>query len=319
MAQLRDVSNGAYALDLLQKQVGKLVQLQAPVAAGEGTEPLHQMRVAMRRLSTTLVQFEPALQVPAALNNQRLAKWVRRLGMARDLDVLRERLEVGLLPQLPEAEGRTLRPVLKQLRRERHLAYAHVVEVLKSPSYLEGLAQLQRWFKQPEFTALGQQPIAAWIADWQLPCLAGLFLHPGWQVGSLAQDPDCLHELRRQLKQVRYRLENLAPLQGPSSAPWIGRFKRGQELLGECNDLLVLQRAINDQLQSELALKLPQLAWLLNVSQSHCWERWSELAQELLPAQQRRRLRRDLLWGGGASSKLDRLKLGLGRLAGPWG
>ncbi|MCP9914615.1 CHAD domain-containing protein, partial [Cyanobium sp. BA20m-14] len=95
MAQLRDVSNGAYALDLLQKQVGKLVQLQAPVAAGEGTEPLHQMRVAMRRLSTTLVQFEPALQVPAALNNQRLAKWVRRLGMARDLDVLRERLEDG--------------------------------------------------------------------------------------------------------------------------------------------------------------------------------------------------------------------------------
>ena len=130
---------------------------------------------------------------------------------------------------------------------------------------------------------------------------------------------DCLHELRRQLKQVRYRLENLAPLQGPSSAPWIGRFKRGQELLGECNDLLVLQRAINDQLQSELALKLPQLAWLLDVSQSHCWERWSELAQELLPAQQRRRLLRDLLWGGGASSKLDRLKLGLGRLAGPWG
>ena len=114
MAQLRDVSNGAYALDLLQKQVAKLVQLQAPVAAGEGTEPLHQMRVAMRRLSTTLVQFEPALQVPAALNNQRLAKWVRRLGMARDLDVLRERLEDGLLPQLPEAEVRTLRPVLKR-------------------------------------------------------------------------------------------------------------------------------------------------------------------------------------------------------------
>lgn len=319
MARSHDVSNGAYALDLLQKQVLKLVQLQAPVSAREGSEPLHQMRVAMRRLSATLVQFEPALRVPAAINNQRLAKWVRRLGMARDLDVLRERLEDGLMPQLPQPEVRTLRPVLKQLRRERHLAYDSVVEVLKSPSYLEGLAQLQRWFKQPEYTDLGQLPIADWMADWQLPCLEGLFLHPGWQVHSLGQDPDCLHELRRQLKQVRYRLENLAPLQGPSSAPWIGRFKRGQELLGECNDLLVLQRAINDQLQSELAVKLPQLAWLLEVNQSHCWQLWSELVRELLPAQQRRRLRRDLLRVGGASRRMDWLRRGLGRLAGPWG
>ncbi len=290
MAQLRDVSNGAYAQDLLHKQVVKLVQLQGPVLAREGSEPLHQMRVAMRRLSTTLGQFEPALVVPEAVTTQRLAKWVRRLGMARDLDVLRERLEDGFLPQLPAAEVRTLRPVLKQLRRERQLAYDHVVEVLKSRTYLEALAQLQGWLKDPQFTALGLLPIGEWIGDWQLPHLAGLFLHPGWQLAQPGSGEETLHELRRQLKQARYRLENTAPLGGARSAAWIGRFKLGQELLGEYNDLLVLQRAINDQLPGPLEDQLPQLEWLLVQNQRHCWERWRELVGELLPRRRRRRL-----------------------------
>ena len=61
MDRCRGLASGAFARELVQKQVAKLVQLQTPVALGEGSEPLHQMRVAMRRLRTTLIQFEPAL------------------------------------------------------------------------------------------------------------------------------------------------------------------------------------------------------------------------------------------------------------------
>ena len=289
------LSNGRFARDLLQRQVVKLVQLQTPVSEGKGTEPLHQMRVTMRRLRTTVVQFESALQLPPAINDQRLAKWVRRLGLARDLDVLRERLEDGFLPQLPEAEVRALRPVLKQLRRERQLAYGHVVEVLQSRSYLEGLAQLQRWLKQPEFTRLGEQPIREWVLEWQGPCLASLFLHPGWQVSSAEGEVEVLHELRRQIKQARYRLENLSAVEGTQTAGWIGRFKQAQELLGEFNDLQVLQRAIQDQVPGPLDEVFPQLEWLLVQHQRHCWEQWRELAGDLLPPSQRQRLWRALL------------------------
>lgn len=293
----RGMSNGVYAQGLLQKQAIRLVQLQAPVAAGEGTEPLHQMRVAMRRLLTTLMQFGPALQLPSAVSDQRLAKWVRRLGMARDLDVLRERLEEGFVPQLPEVEAKALRPVLKQLRRERQLAYGHVVEVLQSRSYLEGLAHLQRWLKDPAFTALGQEPIEDWLVEWQGPFLAGLFLHPGWQVSNASGEEEALHELRRQIKQARYRLDNLAPLHGDSTVRWIGRFKLGQELLGEFNDLQVLRRAIEDQLPGRLEDDLPQLDWLLEQHQRHCWDQWRDLVEQLLPWWQRRRLRQALLAG----------------------
>jgi CHAD domain-containing protein len=289
------LSNGRFAHDLLQRQVVKLVHLQSPVAEGKGPEPLHQMRVAMRRLRTTVVQFESALQLPPAINDQRLAKWVRRLGLARDLDVLRERLEDGFLPQLPQAEVKALRPVLKQLRRERQLAYDQVVEVLQSRSYLEGLAQLQRWLKQPEFTRLGEQPIREWLLEWQGPCLASLFLHPGWQASSAEGEVEVLHELRRQIKQARYRLENLAAIEGAQTAGWIEHFKQGQELLGEFNDLQVLQRAIQDQVPGPLDEVLPQLEWVLVLHLRHWWEQWRELAGDLLPPGQRQRLWRALL------------------------
>jgi len=309
------LSNGQFARDLLQRQIDRLVQLQTSVAEGKGPEPLHQMRVTMRRLRTTVVQFESAVQLPPAINDQRLAKWVRRLGLARDLDVLRERLEDGFLPQLPEAEVRALRPVLKQLRRERQLAYGHVVEVLQSRSYLEGLAQLQRWLKQPEFTRLGEQPIREWVLEWQGPCLASLFLHPGWQVCSAEGEVEVLHELRRQIKQARYRLENLSALEGAQTAGWIARFKQAQELLGEFNDLQVLQRAINDQVPGRLEEVFPQLEWLLVQHQRHCWEQWRELAGDLLPPRQRQRLWRSLLPRPSLGRAWTWMKKGLRRAA----
>ena len=307
------LTNGGFARDLLQRQVAKLVQLQAPVAEGKGIEPLHQMRVTMRRLRTTVVQFEPALQLPPAINDLRLAKWVRRLGLARDLDVLRERLEEGFLPQLPEAEVKALRPVLKQLRRERQLAYGHVVEVLQSRSYLEGLAQLQRWLKQPEFTRLGNEPIREWMLEWQGPCLASLFLHPGWQVSSAEGEVEVLHELRRQIKEARYRLENLSTLEGAHTAGWIHLFKQGQELLGEFNDLQVLQRAIGDQVPGRLEEVVPQLEWLLAQHQRQCWEQWRELVCDVLPSRQRQHLWRALLPRPWLCRPLASLKAGLTR------
>jgi len=313
------LSNGGYARDLLHNHVSKLVQLQAPVSEGKGTEPLHQMRVTMRRLRTTLLQFEPALHLPPAINDQRLAKWVRRLGLARDLDVLRERLEDGFLPQLPQAEVKALRPVLKQLRRERQLAYGHVVEVLQSRSYLEGLAQLQGWLKQPEFSRLGNEPIREWLLEWQGPCLASLFLHPGWQVASAAGEVEVLHELRRQIKQARYRLENLAALEGGQTAAWISHFKQGQELLGEFNDLQVLRRAISDQVPGRLERELPQLEWLLSQHQRHCWEQWRELVSEVLPPRQRRRLWQALSPGWVACRPWNWVKAGLRRASALFG
>lgn len=282
-------TSGAYAHALLQRHCRRLVELHAPVLANDGTEPLHQMRVSLRRLRSCLGQFGPCLQLPAAVDDDRLAKSVRRLGLARDLDVLQERLEETFLPQLPDEEQRRLKPVRRQLGRERTLAQEHLEKTLQSGRHLELIAALQGWLRQPDYTPLGEQPLHAWLPEWCLPGSASLMLHPGWWLRSPEEDVDTLHDLRKRIKTVRYQLENLQELLDSRGQQWMVQLKEGQSLLGELNDLSVLHKAIDDQLGSALDETVPQLAWLLDQHRLHCWSRWIDLSGPITDPRERRR------------------------------
>ena len=153
---------GAVASALVAERLRRVVALQGEVLSDRDPEALHQMRVSFRRLCSTLEQFAPALNLPDAVDPQRIARIRRRLGLTRDLDVLRQRLDQQLLPQLPEREIRQLKPLLKQLKRERQLAFEDLVDTLQGRRYLKLLATLQQWLKQPVFTPLGEEPLAAW-------------------------------------------------------------------------------------------------------------------------------------------------------------
>ena len=285
----RGVSNGAHAHGLLQAQCQRLVELHAPVLRDQDPEPLHQMRVSLRRLSTTLVQFAPCLVLPKGLSEKQLAKTVRQLGMARDLDVLQERLDDMLLPQLPEQERQRLKPARRQLARERRAAHGQLCDVLQSGRHLKWIAAIQAWLKQPAYTTLGEQPLLVWLPEWAVADSLSLFLHPGWWLETAAQNPDSLHDLRKQLKWVRYRLENIEGFAGSGVHIWISQLKRGQGLLGELNDLCVLEEAINDQCHDSLETTAPQFVWLLEQHRLHCWRRWRQLCEELMDSGSRRR------------------------------
>jgi len=288
-------SIGEHATGLIANHTRALVRWHAPVLEDSDPEPLHQMRVSMRRLRTTLRQFAPALVLPKGVSDQRLAKSVRRLGMARDLDVLRQRLEQELLPQLNEADAKTLKPVLKQLHRERLLAVEHLEAVLQSSQHLALVSQLQRWLKQPELTAWGELPLHGWLADIQLSALSGLWLHPGWQLQDCGAEATTLHDLRKAIKAVRYRLENLRPMAGPVTQRGIGRLKRAQDLLGDYNDLQVLRQAIDGQLHQGLADAIPALDRLLLEQQSSCWIQWRQLAEHISASSERQALQQAMV------------------------
>ena len=283
-------SNGELALALVQQHVNRLTALQGPVLADEDPEPLHQMRVAMRRLRTTLRQFGPALVLPSRVTDQRIAKSVRRLGMARDLDVLRERLDNDLLPALPLSEQQALKPVFRQLRKERRVACEHLVEVLRGRSHLELLARLQEWLRQPEFTPLGHEPLHRWVGEWQLPAVMGLFLHPGWWAEDPGRQAELVHDLRKRIKDVRYRLDNLRGCGGRHQQRMIALCRSMQELLGELHDLEVLARAIENQMPGNLAQDLPALAELIDTRRHQCWLQWHQEAQGLVGVRGRRRV-----------------------------
>lgn len=270
------LSGGAYAAELVQRHLRRIVELQTPVLEDTDPENLHQLRVRFRRLRATLAQFAPALQLPDAVTAQRLAKFGRSLGLARDLDVLRDLLEEQLMPLLPPRELANLKRVQKQLKRERRLAFEALVDTLKSKRYLQLIAALQGWLKQPRYSALGEEPVRSWLPEWKAAALAGLMLHSGWRCRGYGAtgDHEALHDLRKRIKAARYALTNLEELEGEALTPWIERFKVMQEQLGDFNDLLVLQRALEEQVDGDLDRQLPTLCSLILEQRAQTWSRW---------------------------------------------
>ena len=279
-------SCGAYAVLLLEQRSRRLVALQLDVLADRDPEPLHQLRVCCRQIRSTVEQFQPALELPEAVSAQRLARIGSDLGLARDLDVMRDRLQQRWLPLLPEREQAPLRKLLKQLKRERKLAFTSTTDTLKGRRYLKLLARLQAWLREPVFTPMGDEPIAAWCPELQQVVLAGLFTLPGWWVerpheldGALA-----LHQLRRRIKRARYGLANLSPLAPELYQPWLLQLKQMQAALGELQDLRVLMLTLERLLEERPDAALPSLCSLILEARDQAWTAWLAASAELRTA-----------------------------------
>ena len=287
-----DICCGEHARTLIASRVARLVELQADVLADRDPEPLHQMRVCFRRLRSTLEQFSSALVLPDAAAPERIARIGRRLGLPRDLDVLRQRLEADLLPLVPEREIRQLKPLFKQLRRERRLAFEELCEALQGRRYLKLLAQLQAWLKTPQFTAMGEEPLVNWRPELTQSVLVGLTSLPGWWVTSPhgADAVADLHRLRRRIKRARYGLSNLERLDPGAFAVWISRLRRLQECLGDLNDLQLIEAALHHQLDAPADQAVPGLCSLLMEQRGAAWQRWCEQAEVLRHPQGRSEL-----------------------------
>jgi CHAD domain-containing protein len=283
-----NLSSGEHALQLIRHQYQRLVHLQLEVLADTDPEPLHQFRVSLRRLRTALSQFAPALRLPDGVSSSRIAALARRTGRTRDLDVLDQRLEREILPQLPAAEARALKPVLRQLRRERDKAFAAVVVALGSDRYRKLLARLEGWQKEPRFTVLGQQPLRAWRQEWHLPLTAALFLEAGWH----ADSPEAveLHELRKRIKGVRYSLEHLEQAIEPQGRAWIAILKQAQTLLGDLHDWQVLEDSLRQKHSHAPSPQLTALRSGIEADRQRRWRQWQELAGQMLQEESRRAL-----------------------------
>lgn len=294
------LSSGGFAQELIQCQIRRLGKLKPEVLADRDPEPLHQLRVSLRRLRTVLVQFGAALELPDRVSEQRIAALARRTSRCRDLDVLRLRLQHQLLPRLPEQEQRRLAGAMQRLDCDRAKAFASLVEALKSARFLNLLERLNKWQKRPRLTPLGQLPLLPWLVDWQAPFTAGLFLHPGWMV----EDPasETLHGLRKRIKAARYSLETLERWCEPPLQAWIEDLRQGQDHLGDLHDLQILQSNLVGKVKRSQREGLPVLQAEMEAQQLLHWRRWRDLAQRLHSDSHRSMLRLQLLALGSRSS-----------------
>jgi CHAD domain-containing protein len=226
-------------IDELSTHVQALRAHEAGARAGRNPEPLHEMRVAVRRLRAIL-------RASRALFD---AGWVERLrgeldwlggrrGLGRDLDVLHAYLRPRLTA-LEGAERRTGRRVLRRLSADRARARADLNEALDSPRYPRVLEQLEMFLARP--------PAAA--SDVSLPDVAaGEWKRLRKAVRKLPGRPsaDDLHAVRIKVKRARYAAELARAAAGEPGKRFINQAKKMQDILGDLQDAVVIEQYLHD-------------------------------------------------------------------------
>jgi CHAD domain-containing protein len=211
----------------------------ASIIRAASPEAVHELRVATRRLRTSLRLLEPVVRLPRSVRPQWLRELERRLGDVRDEDVFLARLEEKSAASEIGSDP-ALAPLIRTARRRRREQVALVVRRLERRKFRGTLQALAGWIRSPSLSPQAALPATAVIPDLIAPALRVVLLHPGWWVGprpSLAPAPSqLLHHLRRRLKTLRYAVELFEPVYGERVSPWLGQWRDVQHGLGAFHD-----------------------------------------------------------------------------------
>ncbi len=212
--------------------------------AREGSDPegVHQMRVALRRLRTICALFRREIPSPSfeAINGE--ARWLmQQLGPTRDWDVFAVTTVSRLATAAPEVDLVDLREVV-QLQRKSN--YAVLQAVLVDPRCSRFLLSLGNWVErrgwrneiESEALAVLSQPMPT-LADKILARWHHKVLKRGAHFRRL--DADAQHDLRIDLKKLRYAAEFFSPLYADRARAkrYVARLARLQNSLGRARDI----------------------------------------------------------------------------------
>lgn len=307
---------GDWAALAIQKHFEKFVQHEAAVLEDTDPEDLHQMRVGMRRLRSAVIGFGPVIELPQEAQNQRIGKIARTLGSLRDLDVLTETLQTRYQPYLPPTEQSTLKPALRCLKKQRRQAFKEVRATLHHKRYQRLKQSLATWLEKPIYTPIAQLPIEEVLPDLLMPEISHLFLHPGWMIGIMVKGEKVevdqtltakavnqllqlqgpiLHDLRKQVKRVRYQMSLFTEFYGETYGEYVEDMKAIQENLGDIQDSEVLEDFLTDIFEQDLKKVIPALGELLINSRYKSWQRWQQLQVRYLTVEHRTNFHLELL------------------------
>jgi len=205
------------------------------ISHGEA-EALHQLRVAIRRIRSALWLFRPAVKdAEFTRANDRLRRFTRELGTARNIDVILATMRKG-------------DPARDHLERDRRLLYGRILRKLNSQAFRIFVIELLAWTHTGEWRN-GKK------AGKPLTPFAVRRLNRLWRkIDERAANLSHLsvverHHLRIDTKKIRYALQFLEqPLRTAGSAQeeFADAAEGVQDSLGCLNDLATRQRLIGD-------------------------------------------------------------------------
>ncbi len=244
-----------------------------------GAEPLHDVRVALRRLRAALALHGPFVRLPRRLTPARLRKLGRRLAALRDLDVT---LMLLAEVEAPPAEREALAHLRGELALRRGAATARAQRMLAGRRTRRWRRALARWVRRPRFTdaAVGGRET---LVREGIALVERIRAHPGWSVepapdGTLPPAvEDRLHELRRRAKQARYQLDLVTEAGCAGFGPATHWLEEVQVELGLLQDLRVARALVQEVAGPWWRARLPSVVALLESRRAAAWAAWLAL------------------------------------------
>jgi CHAD domain-containing protein len=224
----------------LMTQIDQIVA--GDIGLRRAQDPIHDTRVATRRVRSTLRVFSKVLDSTAVGELDAELKWFAGLlGEVRDCQVQQRRFS-SALDKVPDEM--VLGPVRSRIRNDLNAielpARARVTEAMKSDRYLAIMAALRHWRSDP--------PLAASTTEKKLRKRAGHAARKAERRLTAAiesGDGAMLHRARKAAKRARYAGELMLPIaKSGHTKSTIERYKRIQKVLGDHQDTVVASAAL---------------------------------------------------------------------------
>jgi triphosphatase len=227
-----------------------LAHLQANergLLTGEGTEYLHQARVALRRLRSAFSVFSVAFPRQALEDILAELRWLGgNLGPARDWDVFATETLPGVMAALPGDVG--AHALLERTTELRTAANGAARDAVASRRYTKALLSLIALFYRRPWEALGDEAAAAERTRPLLEFAGAVLARRQRKVVKggrdlAALDAAALHALRIDIKKARYAAEFFSSLYETEGVRgYVDALAQLQSLLGGLNDAATVER-----------------------------------------------------------------------------
>ena len=269
------------ARETIRRQRKKLRKSQRALHDGEATEAVHDMRIAIRKLRTTLQAFEE-LSLFDQRRVNRLRRALRRpgrlLGSVRDFDVLLARIDGD--PKINKLDDAVM--LHAALVRRRARAWKRLMRDLKARKTRRAIAQLKRfprgYLSRDHVTTNGTSTHAhAAIGSviWRLYEAIRSF-----EDVMPAAPPPLLHRVRIAAKHLRYALELFDQAEEPQWQSLLETLKEVQSTLGAQQDrvnALVILSSIHEKRPNNEAAAIAMQSAERDIEHADFAPLWSRL------------------------------------------
>jgi len=206
---------------------------QAAAESGD-PEPLHQLRVASRRLRASIELFSGVIYAGQLKIYRRDIPWIAgQAGTVRECDVTSALLKdraAKIEPELKES----IAPLIATLDERRKSEHAVLYEMLASKRFRSLVAKMS----QPAIKKVGGSRTLGAAAGQLIRAIARSAMRYGGELDNQAPAAT-FHKLRVRIKRLRYALEMFKALGGKRHKRALARLEELQESLGQYHDLTV--------------------------------------------------------------------------------